>query len=164
MQTPKVLILMGSVSDQPVMEEASRALAELGVASEMHVASAHRTPEKAGLLAREAAGRGIRVVIAGAGYAAHLAGFVAANTVLPVIGVPLEASSLGGLDALLATVQMPAGIPVAAVAVGKAGARNAGILAAQILAVADEAISRKLTEQREQMARKVEEADRNLRS
>lgn len=164
MQTPKVLILMGSVSDQPVMEEAARALAELGVASEMHVASAHRTPEKAGLLAREAAGRGIRVVIAGAGYAAHLAGFVAANTVLPVIGVPLEASSLGGLDALLATVQMPAGIPVAAVAVGKAGARNAGILAAQILAVADEAISRKLTEQREQMARKVEEADRNLRS
>lgn len=164
MQTPKVLILMGSASDLPVMEEASRALSELGVTSELHVASAHRTPEKAGTLAREAAGRGIRVIIAGAGYAAHLAGFVAASTTLPVIGVPLEASSLAGLDALLATVQMPAGVPVATVAVGKAGARNAGILAAQMLAIADEAVGRKLVEQREQMAKKVEEADRKLRS
>lgn len=164
MQTPKVLILMGSASDLPVMEEALRALSELGVTSELHVASAHRTPEKAGTLAREAAGRGIRVIIAGAGYAAHLAGFVAANTILPVIGVPLEASSLAGLDALLATVQMPAGVPVATVAVGKAGARNAGILAAQMLAIADEAVGRKLVEQREQMAKKVEEADQKLRT
>ncbi len=164
MQTPRVLILMGSASDLPVMEEASRALTELGIPSELHVASAHRTPERAGTLAKEAAGRGIRVIIAGAGYAAHLAGFVAANTTLPVIGVPLEASPMGGLDALLATVQMPAGVPVATVAVGKAGARNAGILAAQILAVADEAVGRKLVEQREAMAKKVEEADRKLRT
>lgn len=163
MQTPKVLIVMGSANDLPVMEEAAKALEELGVSSEVHVASAHRTPEKAARLAKEAAQNGIRVIIAGAGFAAHLAGFMAANTTLPIIGVPLEASALSGLDALLSTVQMPAGIPVATVAVGKAGARNAGILAAQMLAIADEALATKLIAQREAMAKKVEETDRDLR-
>ena len=131
---PKVLILMGSDSDWEVMSEARKALDELGVPSEVHVSSAHRTPERTGALAREAAGRGIEVIICGAGAAAHLAGVVAAETELPVLGVPLAASDLQGLDALLATVQMPAGIPVGTLAIGKAGARNAGLLAGRILA------------------------------
>ncbi|MBN1283590.1 MAG: 5-(carboxyamino)imidazole ribonucleotide mutase, partial [Proteobacteria bacterium] len=129
MNKPSVLILMGSNSDLETMQEAKRALAELGVTSRMHIASAHRTPEKAAALARNARGDGIKVIIAGAGLAAHLAGAIAANTTLPVIGVPLDASPLSGLDSLLSTVQMPAGMPVATVAIGKAGARNAGILA-----------------------------------
>lgn len=162
MDRPRVLIVMGSESDLPVMEEASKVLSEFGVASRMAIASAHRTPEKAATLARQAAGEGIRVVIAGAGFAAHLAGAMAANTTLPVIGVPLEASALSGIDALLSTVQMPAGCPVATVAIGKAGARNAGILALQILALADEGLTKKLAELRTKMAAKVEEADRRL--
>jgi len=159
---PRVLILMGSKSDLEVMEEARRALTELGVESRMHIASAHRTPEKAADLAKTARADGIRVVIAGAGFAAHLAGAIAANTTLPVIGVPLEAGSLSGLDALLSTVQMPAGIPVATVAVGKAGARNAGILAAQMLAISDEGLAKRLEEQRKKMARRVEESNKEL--
>ena len=130
----KVLMLMGSDSDWDVMSEARKALLEMGVESEVHVSSAHRTPERTGALAREAAGRGIRVVICGAGAAAHLAGVVAAETELPVLGVPLAASDLKGLDALLSTAQMPGGVPVATVAIG--GGRNAGLLAVQILATA----------------------------
>ncbi len=164
MVKPQVLIVMGSKSDLEVMEEARRALAELGVESRMHIASAHRTPEKAAELARKARTEGIKVVIAGAGFAAHLAGAIAANTTLPVIGVPLDSSSLKGLDALLATVQMPAGIPVATVAVGKAGARNAGILAAQMLALSDDALAKRLDDSRKEMAKKVEATDKELQA
>ncbi len=160
----KVLILMGSDSDWEVMSEARRALDELGVASEVHVSSAHRTPERTGRLAREAAGRGIQVVICGAGAAAHLAGVVAAETELPVVGVPLAGSDLKGLDALLATVQMPAGVPVATVAIGKAGARNAGLLAARILARTDAQLAARVRAQREKMARDVEAKDAALQA
>ena len=129
---PLVTIVMGSESDLPVMEETAKVLADFKVPYEMTVLSAHRSPERTAGYARKARGRGVEVIIAGAGGAAHLAGMMAAHTILPVIGVPLE-SSLRGLDSLLSTVQMPAGVPVATVAIGKAGARNAGILAVQIL-------------------------------
>jgi phosphoribosylamine--glycine ligase len=153
----RVLIVMGSDSDLPVMEEAWKALEGLGIPCRMTVASAHRSPDRATRLAREAQGGGVRVIIAGAGAAAHLAGVLAAHTVLPVIGVPIDSSPLRGLDALLATVQMPPGVPVATVAVGKAGARNAGILAAQILGLSDPAIQRRLLAAREETARAIEE-------
>lgn len=153
METAKVLVVMASESDAPVMEEAAKGLAEFGIPHRMAVASAHRTPERAARLAREARGQGIRVIIAGAGLAAHLAGALAAHTTLPVIGVPLESSSLGGLDALLSTVQMPPGVPVAAVAIGRAGARNAAILAAEILALGDPQLERKLTDARDRLAK-----------
>ena len=129
---PVVAIVMGSDSDLPVMEEAAKILADFQVPYEITVSSTHRSPERTAEYARKAAGRGIEVIVAGAGEAAHLAGVLAAHTILPVIGVPLE-SSLMGLDSLLSTAQMPAGVPVATVAIGKAGARNAGILAVQIL-------------------------------
>jgi phosphoribosylaminoimidazole carboxylase PurE protein len=132
MTKPLVAVVMGSESDLPVMEETTKVLADFQVPYEMTVISAHRSPERTAEYARKASGRGVEVIIAGAGGAAHLAGMMAAHTVLPVIGVPLE-SSLMGLDSLLSTVQMPAGVPVATVAIGKAGARNAGILAVQIL-------------------------------
>lgn len=141
-------ILMGSESDRPRMEGASKVLEELEVPHEVHVMSAHRTPDAVATYAGEAAERGIRVLIAGAGMAAHLAGAVAARTILPVIGVPLDGSPLSGLDALLATVQMPPGIPVATVAIGNAGAKNAGFLAAQIIALQDEALASRLRNRR----------------
>src|SRR6476659_1739484 len=141
-----VLILMGSDSDAPIMQAAVDVLRELGISSEMTVASAHRSPERVMRLVREAPGRGVKVFIVGAGAAAHLGGVVAAHTILPVIGVPIDSSALKGLDALLATVQMPPGVPVATMAIGKAGATNAGILAAQILGVADKAMAKKLTD------------------
>ncbi len=149
MAEPRVGILMGSESDRERMQGASRILDELGIEHEVHVMSAHRTPDKVAAYASAAAGRGIRVLIAGAGMAAHLAGAVAARTTLPVIGVPLDASALSGLDALLATVQMPPGIPVATVAIGNAGAKNAGWLAAEILALSDEGLAAKLRARRE---------------
>ncbi len=161
---PKVLILMGSDSDWEVMSEARKALLDLGVESEVHVSSAHRTPERTGKLAREAAGRGIQVVICGAGAAAHLAGVVAAETELPVLGVPLAASDLKGLDALLATVQMPAGVPVGTLAIGKAGARNAGLLAGRIIARADAAVAEKIRAQRARMTAEVEAKDAALQA
>jgi phosphoribosylaminoimidazole carboxylase PurE protein len=142
--SPKVLIVMGSASDRDVMSEAGKVLRELGIPYEMGVYSAHRTPERAAKLASEAAGRGVRAIIAGAGAAAHLAGALAARTNLPVIGVPLAATPLAGLDALLATVQMPSGFPVATMAIGAPGARNAAFLAAQILATADDSLAGKL--------------------
>jgi phosphoribosylaminoimidazole carboxylase PurE protein len=132
MTKPLVAIVMGSASDLPVMEQTAKVLADFQVPYEMIVLSAHRSPERTAEYAKKASGRGVEVIIAGAGGAAHLAGMMAAHTILPVIGVPLE-SSLMGLDSLLSTVQMPAGVPVATVALGKAGARNAGILAVQIL-------------------------------
>jgi 5-(carboxyamino)imidazole ribonucleotide mutase len=162
--TARVLILMGSDSDWEVMSEARKALDEMEVASEVHVSSAHRTPARTGALAREAAGRGIRVVICGAGAAAHLAGVVAAETELPVLGVPLAASDLKGLDALLSTAQMPAGVPVGTLAIGKAGARNAGLLAARILALSDPAVAAKVAEQRARMGRDVEAKDQALQA
>jgi 5-(carboxyamino)imidazole ribonucleotide mutase len=159
---PKVLILMGSDSDWEVMAEARKALEEMGIPSECHVSSAHRTPERTGKLAREAAGRGVQVVIAGAGVAAHLAGVVAAETELPVLGVPLVSGDLNGLDALLAMVQMPGGVPVGTLALGKAGAKNAGLLAARIIARGDPAVAAKVRAQREKMAREVEAKDAAL--
>ena len=152
---PRVLILRGSDSDLPVMQEASRVLAEFGVPFEMTVASAHRSPDRAAKYASEAEGRGIRVIIAGAGGAAHLAGVLAAHTALPVIGVPLGGSAVNGLDALLATVQMPAGVPVATVAIG--GVRNAALLAVQILATADDQLRARYRAHKERLAREVED-------
>ncbi len=162
MQNPLVLIVMGSDSDLPVMEEGAKVLAEFGVPYEMRVSSAHRSPQRTAELAAEASGRGVRVIIAGAGMAAHLAGVVAAETVLPVIGVPIGGGALNGVDALYSTVQMPGGIPVATMAIGKAGARNAGILAVQILALGNPALTERLTAFRAAMAREVEEKDRRL--
>ena len=161
---PKVLILMGSDSDWEAMSEARKALDELGVESEVHVSSAHRTPERTGRLAREAAGRGVQVLICGAGSAAHLAGVCAAETELPVLGVPLAASDLKGLDALLATAQMPAGVPVGTLAIGKAGARNAGLLAARIIARGDPELAEKVRAQRRKMAADVEAKDAALQA
>jgi phosphoribosylaminoimidazole carboxylase PurE protein len=151
-QKPLVGILMGSDNDYEVMIEAGRALKSFGVPFEMNVSSAHRTPERTAGYVREARSRGIKVLIAGAGAAAHLAGVVAAETILPVIGVPIDSSSLKGLDSLLATVQMPAGIPVATMAIGKAGARNAGIFAVQLLALGDAVLSEKLSAYKEELA------------
>jgi 5-(carboxyamino)imidazole ribonucleotide mutase len=159
MSNPLVLIVMGSDSDLPVMEEGSKVLAEFGVPFEMRISSAHRSPKRTAELAAEAAGRGIRVIIAGAGMAAHLAGVIAAETCLPVIGVPMGGSALHGMDALYSTVQMPAGIPVATMAIGKAGAKNAGIFAMQILALGDPMLKERLSAFREKMAREVEEKD-----
>lgn len=151
----KVLILMGSRSDAEVMGEVSKALSALGVPCATTVASAHRSPARTQKLAREAEARGFGVIVAGAGAAAHLAGVVAAETILPVIGVPLASSPLSGLDSLLSTAQMPGGIPVATMALGKAGAKNAAYLAAQILALSDPALRKKLKELRREMAESV---------
>ena len=161
---PKVGILMGSDSDLEVMREAEKRLDSFAVAYETRILSAHRTPEKAAAYAATAQQRGLEVLICGAGAAAHLAGAIAANTTLPVIGVPIDSSSLKGLDALLATVQMPAGIPVATMAIGKAGAANAGIFAAQIVARNDAGLSAKLEQFKKEMAAGVEERDRKLQS
>jgi phosphoribosylaminoimidazole carboxylase PurE protein len=152
MTTPATVgILMGSDSDLPTMAETVKVLEGYGVAMEVRVLSAHRTPEEATRYAREAEGRGIKVLIAGAGGAAHLAGALAAHSTLPVIGVPLESSPLSGFDALLSTVQMPPGIPVATVGVGAMGARNAGHLAVAIIAVGDDALRGKLKAKRKDM-------------
>ncbi len=155
---------MGSESDLPVMEEGAKVLADFGVPYELRISSAHRSPQRTAALAAEAAGRGVRVILAGAGMAAHLAGVVAAETVLPVIGVPVGGGALNGVDALYSTVQMPGGIPVAAMAIGKAGARNAGIFALQILAVGDPVLTQRLVAFREAMAREVEEKDHRLQA
>lgn len=164
MNKPLVLIVMGSDSDLPVMEEGAKVLAEFGVPCELRISSAHRAPQRTADLAAEAAGRGIRVIIAGAGMAAHLAGVVASKTVLPVIGVPIGGGALNGVDALYSTVQMPGGIPVATMAIGKAGARNAGILAVQILALGDPVLTERLTAFRARMAEEVEGKDRKLQA
>jgi phosphoribosylaminoimidazole carboxylase PurE protein len=161
---PKVGILMGSESDLEVMREAETRLDYFGIEYETRIMSAHRTPVKAAEYAATAEQRGLEVIIAGAGAAAHLAGAIAANTTLPVIGVPIDSSSLKGLDALLATVQMPAGIPVASMAIGKAGAANAGIFAAQIVARKDAQVAAKLAQFKKEMAAGVEEKDRKLQS
>jgi phosphoribosylaminoimidazole carboxylase PurE protein len=153
----KVAIVMGSDSDLPVMEKAAEILKRFGVPYLLTVASAHRTPEKVAALARRAEAEDWKVFIVGAGMAAHLAGFLAAQSVLPVIGVPLEASSLGGLDALLSTVQMPGGVPVATMGIGNAGAINAGLFAVQILSSSDPALVEKLKEYRSEQKSKIEQ-------
>lgn len=162
MNGPQVLIVMGSDSDVAIMEEAAKVLDEFGVAWEMRVASAHRSPQKAAALASGAAGRGVKAIIAGAGMAAHLAGVIAADTVLPVIAVPIPGGALNGVDALYAMVQMPGGIPVATMAIGKAGAKNAGLLAVQIIALGDSALTAKLQEYKQTMAEDVEAKDKAL--
>ncbi len=159
---PQVGIIMGSDSDLPVMQAAADALKSFGIPCEMTVASAHRSPARATDYAATARDRGLRVIIAGAGHAAHLAGVLAAQTTLPVIGVPIDSSCLKGWDALLATVQMPPGIPVATMAIGKSGARNAGILAAQMLALADRDLARELADFKDRMAAQVEEKARKV--
>jgi len=159
---PSVLILMGSDSDAPVMQGAVEVLKDFGISSDMTVASAHRSPERVMRLVRDAPARGVKVFIVGAGAAAHLAGVVAAHSTLPVIGVPIDSSALNGLDALLSTVQMPPGVPVATVSIGRPGATNAGVLAAQILGVGDQTIAKKLDEYKKKLADKVEAAAAKL--
>ena len=156
----KVAIVMGSDSDLPVVSGAVKELKSFGIPSEVHVMSAHRTPARASEFAAGAADNGFGVIIAAAGKAAHLAGVLAAHTTLPVIGIPIKSSTLSGLDALLSTVQMPQGIPVATVAID--GAANAAILAAQILALGDAELSAKLKNMKEDMAKKVAEKDAQM--
>ncbi|HJV67067.1 MAG TPA: 5-(carboxyamino)imidazole ribonucleotide mutase [Geomonas sp.] len=164
MSNPVVLIVMGSDSDVPTMEESAKILTEFGVPFEMRISSAHRSPERTAKLAHEAADRGIKLIIAAAGMAAHLAGVVAAETTLPVIGVPMGGGPLSGMDALYATVQMPGGIPVATMAIGKAGAKNAGLFAVQILSLADPTLREKFAAYRASMAVEVEQKDRALQA
>jgi len=167
-ERPRVAVLMGSDSDLPVMSEAVKVLEKLDLDYEVHVTSAHRSPERTAAIVAGAPSRGVRVFIVGAGAAAHLAGVVAAHTTLPVLGVPLSATDLQGLDALLATVQMPAGIPVGTLAIGKAGAANAGWMAASILSIGDERLAATLSDERRKMAegveRKSERAQKTLAS
>src|SRR5438552_12783894 len=153
--TPLVAILMGSDSDLTTMAECARVLEDYALPYDIRVLSAHRSPEQAAPYARGAADKGLRVIIAGAGGAAHLAGAMAAHSTLPVIGVPLDSSPLGGFDALLATVQMPPGVPVAAVGVGSMGAKNAGHLAVAILALQDDALRARLQQRRKKMAEEI---------
>src|SRR5246127_3243011 len=153
---------MGSDTDYPVMSEAGKILDKFGIGYEVEIVSAHRTPARAHEYATTAASRGLKVLIAAAGAAAHLAGVIAANTTLPVIGVPMGSSSLNGLDALLATVQMPGGIPVATMAIDKAGAVNAAIFAAEILGLADAEIARRLVAHKEELVRGVAEKNARL--
>ena len=160
--SPLVGILMGSDSDLPAMQEAAKILQDFGVPFEMRICSAHRTPDRLARYARQVEARGLRVLIAGAGGAAHLAGVLAAHVTVPVIGVPMEAGPLNGLDALLSTVQMPGGIPVATVAIGRAGARNAALLAVQILALADGRLGRAIRDYRARLAAEVAARDRKI--
>ena len=160
MEKNKVAIIMGSDSDLPVVEKTINTLKDLGIPYEAHVMSAHRTPEEACAFARTAAEKGFGVIIAAAGKAAHLAGVLAGHTPLPVIGIPMKSSTMDGLDSLLSTVQIPSGVPVATVAID--GAENAGLLAAQMLAINDESLFRKLQEKKEQMRQKVMEKDKKL--
>jgi phosphoribosylaminoimidazole carboxylase PurE protein len=162
MSKPLVGILMGSDSDLPLMQEAAAMLQEFGIEYEMSIASAHRTPKKVLEYSQSAEKRGLKVIIAGAGWAAHLAGAIASQTTLPVIGVPINSSPLNGMDALLATVQMPGGVPVATMALGKSGAKNAGVFAAQIIATNDIKVANRLKVFKVEMERDVEEKAKRL--
>ena len=164
MGKPLVSILMGSDSELSVMEEASKVLEKFGIGHEVVVSSAHRSPERTRKYVVGASKRGIKILIAGAGGAAHLAGVMAAETTLPVIGVPIGSSALNGLDALLSTAQMPGGVSVAGMAIGKAGAKNAGILAIQILALNDKNLHKKLLKFKKDQAKAVEQKSRKLKS
>jgi phosphoribosylaminoimidazole carboxylase PurE protein len=158
-----ISVVMGSDSDLPVMEEAVKILAEFAIPHELFLTSAHRTPERTTAFARGATKRGVKIIIVGAGAAAHLAGVIASQTLLPVIGVPIDATSLQGLDALLATVQMPGGIPVATMAIGKAGAKNAALFAVRVLALEDTDLQKKLQSYIRKMASDVERKHENLK-
>ncbi len=160
---PEVGIVMGSDSDLEIMEETASVLKKFGVSYEMTVASAHRSPKRAAEFASSAHKRGIKVIVAGAGHAAHLAGTMAAFTWLPVIGVPIDSSCLQGFDSLLSTVQMPPGVPVATVSIGKSGARNAGILAVQILAISDKKLTKMLEAFKEELAKQVDQKANKLK-
>ena len=159
---PVVGIIMGSDSDLPVMEEAVKVLKRFEVPFEIGVYSAHRSPHRTLDYVKSARERGLKVIIAGAGSSAHLAGMTAAETTLPVIGVPIDSSPLSGLDSLLSTVQMPPGVPVATMGVGKSGATNAGFFAVQILALGDEKLTKRLAEYREQLERTVAEKSKKV--
>lgn len=161
---PQVLIIMGSDTDLPIMQEAGNVLDKFGIAYEMRISSAHRSPARTAKLATEAAGRGIKLIIAGAGVAAHLAGVIASKTTLPVIGVPTPGGALNGVDALYATVQMPAGIPVATMAVGKAGAKNAGLFAVQVLALNEPRLAQAMIDYRVEMDQELEKKDADLQA
>ena len=160
---PDVGIVMGSDSDLEIMAEAAKVLESFDIPFEITVASAHRSPRRAAEYASGAHARGIKIIIAGAGHAAHLAGAMAAYTYLPIIGVPIDSSCLQGLDALLSTVQMPPGVPVATVSIGKPGARNAGILAAQILALSDSKLANRLEAFKKELADQVEQKAQKLK-
>ncbi|MBI4482427.1 MAG: 5-(carboxyamino)imidazole ribonucleotide mutase [Acidobacteria bacterium] len=163
MKNPLVSILMGSDSDLPTMLEAAKVLRDFNVPYDLEVASAHRSPARVRKLVKQAARRGVRLFIVGAGGAAHLAGVIAAETTLPVIGVPLDSSALKGLDSLLSTLQMPAGVPVATMAVGKAGATNAAVLAIQILSLADKGLAKKLEQYKADLEKQVVERSRKIK-
>jgi len=160
----QVAIIMGSDSDLETMKESAVTLKEFGIPHEIKILSAHRSPDETARFAKTAERNGIKVIIAGAGAAAHLAGVIASHTTLPVIGVPMETKSLKGIDSLFSTVQMPAGIPVATVAIGKAGAKNAAILAAEILGLGDAAMRKKLKAHKEKLAKSVKEKNRKLKT
>jgi len=162
MYNPKIAIIMGSQSDLETMSEAVNLLKEFGVEYEVRVLSAHRTPEEVAKFAKDARKNGIKAIIAGAGGAAALAGVIAAHTTLPVIGVPIETSSLNGLDSLLSTVQMPGGVPVASMAIGRAGAKNAAIFALEILGASDTGMEKKLEAYKKSLAKKVKEIKLNV--
>lgn len=160
---PQVLIVIGSDSDLPVMEETGKILNEFGIPFDITISSAHRSPERTAMLARDAEKNGVETIIAGAGAAAHLAGFIASHTILPVIGVPINSSPLQGFESLLSMVQMPPGVPVATMAVGKAGAKNAAIFAAEIIGRKDSKIAKKLKDFKKKMAEEVEKKAKALR-
>jgi phosphoribosylaminoimidazole carboxylase PurE protein len=159
---PLVGIIMGSDSDLPTMQEATKVLTQFQIPYEIGVYSAHRSPHRTADYVRSARERGLKLIIAGAGSSAHLAGVTAAETTLPVIGVPIDSSPMSGFDALLSTVQMPPGVPVATMGVGKSGATNAGIFAVQILALGDETLTRKLSDYKEQLEKAVAEKSRKV--
>lgn len=160
---PLVVIVMGSDSDYPVMKEGSKILSDFGIPFEVKVLSAHRSPELATDFAKSAKSKGINVIIAGAGGAAHLAGVIASHTTLPVIGVPIESRYLKGIDSLFSTVQMPAGVPVSCMSIGKSGAKNAAIAALQILGLKDKNIQKKLELFRKEMVKKIKNKNKDLR-
>jgi len=159
---PVVSVVMGSDSDLPVMQEAVNILDVFGIPNELYLTSAHRAPQRTTVYAEEAAARGLKIIIAGAGAAAHLAGVIASQTTLPVIGVPIAATSLGGLDAMLSTLQMPGGIPVATMAIGKAGAKNAALMAVRILALTDKTLSKKMDAYIANMAEEIEKKGKSI--
>lgn len=160
---PKIGIVMGSESDLPTMQEAQKILSQFHIESEIRILSAHRTPDLAAHYSKSAKEKGIQVIIAGAGMANHLAGAMAAHTILPVIGVPLDGSPIHGIDALFSTVQMPPGVPVACVAIGKAGAKNAAYLALQILALRDEKLAKSLLKERKKNEEAIQEKNKNIK-
>ena len=164
MANPLVVLLMGSDSDLPTVKEACSVLQSFGVAFEAHVLSAHRSPEDLVAYVRKAEQSGVRAFIAAAGGAAHLAGVIAAHTIRPVIGIPIQTNAMGGLDSLLSTVQMPGGVPVATMAIGAGGARNAGLFAVQILALTDSALAEKLKEYRAEQIEQVRQKDKRIQT